>query len=621
MESDQLSFLVLTTITFLSCGCGDHSTSSDALPGEDTSHKEINPVPAETVFVTTPLPALSQRDYVAPLADSYERLDPSKDGWDTEAFNDAAKAQLDQLATWLQDPSSAEGPPTPAPGFQTAPWASAELELVFEDSGIVVERRPFNAPAQWLNGREGFENAAAGLRAVFSQGLKKVKFKLFRIEPGNDSITARVLLEASGLNQDGSNTQVNAQWAMQWQPAPTLQMKRITITFFEQTRLEPKETTVFQDHTASVLSGTTHFREQLLRDTDHWRARISRNLGVDVVANHGLAIGDVNGDLLDDLYLCMQGGLPNRLYLRNPDGTLKDHTKESGADWLDYCAAALIIDIDNDGHRDLVVGQEWRILFMENDGHGRFDLAFGIGTQAQTFSLAAADYDQDGDLDLFTCGYNPTTDNIRQGAMGEPMPYHDAKNGGRNMLLRNDGNWEFNDVADEVGMGPSNNRFSFAAAWEDYDRDGNLDLYVANDYGRNNLYKQENGRFVDVAGALGIEDMSSGMSVAWGDHNLDGNMDLYVSNMFSAAGNRITYQRQFKQGQSTNVLETFQRHARGNSLFENTGDGGFKDVSVPANVTMGRWAWGSMFVDFNNDSLQDLAIANGFITAQDTGDL
>ena len=59
-----------------------------------------------------------------------------------------------------------------------------------------------------------------------------------------------------------------------------------------------------------------------MRGTDHWRARLPRVLGLDVVANHGLAIGDVNGDLLDDLYLCMQGGLPNRLYLRNPDGTL-----------------------------------------------------------------------------------------------------------------------------------------------------------------------------------------------------------------------------------------------------------------------------------------------------------
>ena len=76
------------------------------------------------------------------------------------------------------------------------------------------------------------------------------------------------------------------------------------------------------------------------------------------------------------------------------------------------------------------------------------------------------------------------------------------------MLLRNEGGWQFNDVTETVGLGHNNNRFSFAAAWEDYDDDGDPDLYVANDYGRNNLYENTNGRFVDVAAELGIEDMS-----------------------------------------------------------------------------------------------------------------
>ena len=189
------------------------------------------------------------------------------------------------------------------------------------------------------------------------------------------------------------------------------------------------------------------------------------------------------------------------------------------------------------------------------------------------------------------------------------------------MLLRNDGNWEFNEVTEETGLNQNNDRFSFAAVWEDYDNDGDLDLYVANDYGRNNLYRQENGRFRDVADALGVEDMASGMSVSWGDYNRDGRMDLYVSNMFSAAGNRITYQRQFQTGVEEAVRGIFRRHARGNTLFEAVGDGEFRDVSVERNVTMGRWAWASSFVDLNNDAWQDLVVANGFITAEDSGDL
>ena len=97
-------------------------------------------------------------------------------------------------------------------------------------------------------------------------------------------------------------------------------------------------------------------------------------------------------------------------------------------------------------------------------------------------------------------------------------------------------------------------------------------------------------------------------------------MDLYVSNMFSAAGNRITYQRQFKSDADASVREHFQRMARGNTLFLNTGTG-FRDVSEQAGVTMGRWSWGSRFADVNGDGWSDLIVANGFISTEDTGDL
>ena len=144
-----------------------------------------------------------------------------------------------------------------------------------------------------------------------------------------------------------------------------------------------------------------------------------------------------------------------------------------------------------------------------------------------------------------------------------------------------------------------------------------MDLYVANDYGRNNLYQNDDGRFVDVAKELGVEDMSAGMSVSWGDYDRDGISDLYVSNMFSSAGNRITYQRQFKLGANPDLVNNFRRHARGNSLFKGVLGKPFKDVSETANVTMGRWAWGSRFADIDNDGWLDILVANGFITAPD----
>ncbi len=111
------------------------------------------------------------------------------------------------------------------------------------------------------------------------------------------------------------------------------------------------------------------------------------------------------------------------------------------------------------------------------------------------------------------------------------------------------------------------------------------------------------------------------MSVAWGDYNSDGWMDLYVGNMFSAAGNRIAYQRNFQDSIDTAERRIFERHARGNSLFANTGNGRFNDVSTSAGVTMGRWAWGSLFLDINNDGRDDLFVANGHITQEKSDDL
>ena len=237
-------------------------------------------------------------------------------------------------------------------------------------------------------------------------------------------------------------------------------------------------------------------------------------------------------------------------------------------------------------------------------------------------TLAAADYDNDGDLDLYAGCYAARA---ATQLVGRPVPYHDANNGARNALLRNDGRAQFTNVTRQVGLDENNRRFTMACAWEDFDNDGDLDLYVANDFGRNNLYRNDGGTFHDVAAELGVEDLSAGMSVSWGDANRDGLMDLYVSNMWSSAGNRVAYQRRFLGGHGDEQTRAdFQRHARGNSLFLNrttSPSGGFDDVSEAAAVTLGRWAWSSRFADINNDGWEDLLVANGYITQDDTGDL
>jgi hypothetical protein len=454
-----------------------------------------------------------------------------------------------------------------------------------------------------------------------------VHFKVFRIEMQPDGQVASVAYFDTRGDHAGGTVQQNALWHCRWnvdQSPPRLTSLRAGR--YEEVIPGSQGGPIFEDVTQGVIGGTESFQQQLTRGVDFWRGRLEANYGVDPGGHQGLALGDVNGDGLDDLFVCQQGGLPNRLYIQNPDGTLTDVSSAAGIDWMEMCRSALLVDLDNDGDQDLVMAQGWYLMIMFNDGQGHFRKVLEERAQANLYSTAAADFDHDGDLDIFFCGRNPLRErDVPEGILGTPIPYHDANNGGPNMLWRNDGNGQFTEVTQQVGLDQNNRRYSYAASWEDYDNDGDLDLYVANDFGRNNLYRNDllpggSAHFTDVAAAEGVEDISAGMSITWGDYNNDGRMDAYVSNMFSSAGNRITYQRQFRPSDQPSNIDHFRRHARGNTLFENNGNG-FHDVSEEAAVTMGRWAWGAAFCDLNNDGWEDLYVANGFITTEDTGDL
>ena len=111
------------------------------------------------------------------------------------------------------------------------------------------------------------------------------------------------------------------------------------------------------------------------------------------------------------------------------------------------------------------------------------------------------------------------------------------------------------------------------------------------------------------------------MSATFSDFDHNGRMDLYVSNMFSAAGNRITTQPQFKTHLPDAQKRRFQYLARGNSLFRNVADETFEDVSESHGVTIGRWSWGSLFADIDNNGWDDLLVANGYVTGESVDDL
>jgi tetratricopeptide (TPR) repeat protein len=171
-------------------------------------------------------------------------------------------------------------------------------------------------------------------------------------------------------------------------------------------------------------------------------------------------------------------------------------------------------------------------------------------------------------------------------------------------------------------MDHNNNRFTFASSWCDYNHDGWPDLFVTNDFGRKNLYRNTNGHFRDVAAEAGVEDVGPGMSAAWLDYDGDGRPDVLISNMWSACGQRITSDPAFGPvAQDPSLREAYRGHVKGNSLYHNNGDGTFTYAGDSQGIEMGHWSWSCDGCDFDNDGTPEIYIACGMLTNNSSKDL
>jgi Flp pilus assembly protein TadD len=407
-------------------------------------------------------------------------------------------------------------------------------------------------------------------------------------------------------------------WRLRWESGKVTEFAPV------QEHLATARENWFRDATAEAFRGLPVFTEQLARGVPYWRARLDPASGIDVYGSNGIAAGDIDGDGADEVYVCQPGGLPNRLLKFGPDGAVSDITKRWGVDLLDDTSCALFLDLRNTGRQDLVVlRSSGPVLFLNDGGRCRLRtdaFQFQSVPKGGFTGMAAADFDRDGKLDLYLCCYVYFQSEAQY---TYAAPYHDARNGPPNFLFRNqlnaDGSGGFEDCTTETGMMENNDRFSFAPAWCDYNGDGWPDLYVANDFGRKNLYRNVNGRFHDVAAEAGVEDIGPGMSAAWFDYDHDGKPDLYVANMWTEAGQRIVRDEKF--GPASKAPEAYRAHTMGNSLFQNRGDGSFEDVTAVRNVGFGRWAWSSGGHDFDNDGNAEILVTCGMLTNQSKTDL
>ncbi len=518
--------------------------------------------------------------------------------------------------------------PAPAPSLtgtvQTFDEAQRQTATIHQSPQLKITQHAVSDQTLVPSEPDAFVNQLRQLLSLENASPKnKLKFKLFSINRDAENLTTRHRVTAKGIVQGHevrSSAVVDATWRIVTSETNGEQAQLAAWRMPDVVRqtLTGDKGVKFEDVATQVLSVNPAWEEQLQFGMNTWRRLIDRSLNPDFLGYHGIAVRDVNGDGREDLYVCQPGGLPNLLFQQQPDGTLIDTSAESGVDWLDNSTGALLVDLDNDGDADLAVATRSAFVVMENNGQGQFTLASRMDTLGQGYSPTAADYDLDGDLDILVLRY---TADGKIGDFPTPHPFHSARNGGANVLLQNQGGLRFLDVTDQSGLGTENYRFSFAASWEDYDNDGDSDLYIANDFGPNQLFRNEGGRFQDQSTGSAAQDWGFGMSATSADYDRDGDMDLYVSSMFSGAGNQVVAQADFNANMPPETRAKYLKMVRGNSLLQNGGTGQFADVTTPMNEGFGGWAWGAKFADFNNDGWEDLYVANGYISQPDTDDL
>ena len=318
-----------------------------------------------------------------------------------------------------------------------------------------------------------------------------------------------------------------------------------------------------------------------------------------------VSVGDFDGDGWPDLYFTnSRFGTANALYHNGRDGTFEDVAASAGLADLNRPGDGVSMgsvwgDFDNDGREDLLVYRYgYLALFKNVDGHHFRDVTEAAGLRRWVNSNGAIwiDYDRDGLLDLYVTAYfrseidlwHLTTTKIMHNS------FEFATNGGKNLMFHNLGNGQFEDVTDRLGLGST--RWTLAAASADLNEDGWPDIYLANDYGPEELYLNDHGRRFTPSTA-GLESESkSGMSVTLGDVFNRGHLDVFVTNI-SERGYLF---------QNNNLrVNALNDRGQGSARFHNMAD---------ATVADAGWAWGSQFGDLNNDGSNELFVANGFIS-------
>jgi tetratricopeptide (TPR) repeat protein len=333
----------------------------------------------------------------------------------------------------------------------------------------------------------------------------------------------------------------------------------------------------------------------------------------------GAAWGDYDADGDPDLFLVNEAGpltlspeeaarsqATSRLFRNDGGGRFADVTAAAGISSPGWGMGAAWGDYDGDHDLDLVVTRFGTNLLFRNQGDGTFaevSRRVGLGGETGFWTGASwADYDRDGDLDLYVCGYvryagrdGHAGDLTRQYEAAVPYTLNPSSYPPeRNLLYRNEGG-AFREVARASGVDNPAGR-SLSAAWADLDSDGWPDLYVANDISDNALFRNlGNGRFADISHAAWVADYRGAMGLAVGDWNNDEDLDLFVTHW-------IAQENALYDNQKDVIAESAEEPLHFVDDADHLGLG---------QISLDSIGWGTDFLDYDNDGRLDIFAANG----------
>ncbi|HEY3449735.1 MAG TPA: VCBS repeat-containing protein [Myxococcales bacterium] len=432
-----------------------------------------------------------------------------------------------------------------------------------------------------------------------------VGFHFFVLSKGEPRVAeARFQMLVAGLGPDGAHVQDSGEVRVELERDPKgkgLDAWRVARIGFEERIRVSSDWSHFQNVTLAA---------RIPADIPEPNASANAQFYGDNLDRGGLAVGDVDGDGLDDLFV--SGEKVNLLLFAKPDGTFEDRAKKWGVASTGDSRGVLLLDLDNDGDLDLVLatrGAQTRgeIGFYKNE-KGKFTKVQSLAGPPPSayLHLTAGDVNGDGLVDVFAGAYG-----VFAGAM--PKSLLDSQDGAQDVLAINKGKLKFVDEA--VKWGLKERGWTQSAVLVDLDGDGKVDLVAADDFGRKRIHRNVGGRFENVGEAAGPgTERANGMSVEVADLDGDGILDLYFGNMHSNAGQRISHGF---VGGPPELRARLDAATRGNTLWLGE-PGGLKyhQAGVELGVNDGGWSYGVQMFDADDDGWLEVHSPCGFQSSE-----